>query len=366
MSAALPAGIEEAAALAGEHAALADTDGRLAPEVVAAVVRAGFARHFVPSRYGGTDGGFTEAVPGIVRVARACPSAGWLASLAVTLGRLAGYLPETGQKRIWSDPDNLVVGSLLPLGSGVSVDGGWVVEGRWPYLSSIEFAAWVMLLVKVAPDSTPRFVVVPRDQITVEPSWDSLGLRATGSHTVVAGGLFVPADMSFPRADMDLGQPSEPAAGRTHRVPLEAAAGLAFAPPVLGAAQAVVAAWTELASDTLATRVDRAHLDLALTRATWTLDCAALVLDRVARTVDSGQCAELDVARNVRDCALTAESLVRMADKLVLGSGTRVLQADHPLQRLWRDLRTGASHTMLQVPRAAAAYGRQAFGKEIP
>src|SRR5207253_3047367 len=45
-------------ALAARHAPDADTDRRLRPEVVEAVVDAGFPGHFVPTRWGGRAGTF--------------------------------------------------------------------------------------------------------------------------------------------------------------------------------------------------------------------------------------------------------------------------------------------------------------------
>ncbi|MGW5679959.1 hypothetical protein ACWEV4_33635, partial [Streptomyces sp. NPDC003860] len=61
-------------------------------------------------------------------------------------------------------------------------------------------------------------------------------LRATGSHTLtLTAPVHVPANRSFTRASL-----LAPATGPAH----EAISGLFFAAPLLGAVQALLAAWT--------------------------------------------------------------------------------------------------------------------------
>ncbi|GAA1319325.1 hypothetical protein [Pseudonocardia xinjiangensis] len=43
-------------------------------------------------------------------------------------------------------------------------------------------------------DGTFSFVQIPMADLTVERTWDMAGMRGTGSHTVVADGVLVPAE----------------------------------------------------------------------------------------------------------------------------------------------------------------------------
>lgn len=196
--------------MAAEAAGAADADRRLAQKVVDALHDAGFARHFTALRWGGSEGTFAEACAAVALLARYCPATAWHASLAATLGRIASFLPEEGQRRIWSqDPDALIVGSLLPLGTADPVNGGWLVSGAWPYISSVEFSQWALVLAitQAADDRHARFFAVPRDQYSIEATWNNLGMRATGSDTLVLAPTFVAPGFSFNRADLDQGAP---------------------------------------------------------------------------------------------------------------------------------------------------------------
>lgn len=72
------------------------------------------------------------------------------------------------------------------------VPEGVRVSGRWPNVSGCEDAAWAGLALTV--DGTFSFAVVPVADLAVERTWQMAGMRGTGSHTLVAGDLLVPAD----------------------------------------------------------------------------------------------------------------------------------------------------------------------------
>ncbi|MGH1556134.1 hypothetical protein ACRAWF_43230 [Streptomyces sp. L7] len=112
----------EVGEVAATHAAKAELDRRLGPEVTESIRAAGFARHFVPVRWGGSEGTFGVFARTVAEVAAGDASAAWCASIAATLGRIAAFLPEEGQRAVWGDgPDAFVVGALMPGGNARAV-----------------------------------------------------------------------------------------------------------------------------------------------------------------------------------------------------------------------------------------------------
>lgn len=140
-----------AAWVAGRAARAADRDRRLAPEVVTALKEAGAARHFVPRRWGGREGGFADLITATALIARQCPSAAWCGMLWAAHGRYAARLPEEGQRELWGKgPDTLIAAALAPpAGAARPVPGGWLLDGRWDCVSGVDFSHGVLLAAPV-------------------------------------------------------------------------------------------------------------------------------------------------------------------------------------------------------------------------
>ncbi|GAA2430355.1 acyl-CoA dehydrogenase family protein [Streptomyces macrosporus] len=359
----LVAAARDAAVPAAEHAAEADAERRLHPAVVEAIVDAGFARHFAP---GETAGTFAELLEATDVLARACASAGWVASVTASAGRLTAHLPAAGREEVWQKgADTVVAAGLIPAGTAEPVPGGWRVDGRWPYVSGADFAHWVLVAARAGDAGTPGtvLVAVPRGDIAVQDTWFTLGMRGTGSNTVVVDGVFVPRDRSVPLDRVVAGEAPEPSAP-CHRTPLKAGNGLTLAAPLLGAARGALRRWTELvggrpgpAAGSVSGAVDQGAYEQVLSRCDGEIDAAGLLLARAARTADSGAPGP-DVARNVRDCALAAELLTTAVDRLLHSAGTRGHAEGEELQRLWRDVTCGAGHNALRFPPAAQLHAR--------
>lgn len=359
---------EQVAQIAGKHAAGADADRRLHPDVVQAVLEVGFARHFVPARWGGNAATFTEVTRAVAAIGESCASTAWYASLTASLGRMAAYLPLEGQREIWQEgPDPLIVGALMPLGTAEPVDGGWRVSGSWPFVSAIEFSAWALVcaVTVTAQRSEARFFAIPRHTYGIVDTWFNVGMRATGSNTLVLDDVFVPQARSFARDEVAAGRAVDSTA-LCHRVPLKAANGLAFATPVLGAASGALQLWTswivektKSAPKNGITGGSGPSHDLTLARCAGEIDAARLLLERAAGLADQGAVTPLQTAQNSRDCALAVDILVNAVDRLFRTAGTRAQADGNALQRFWRDVNAAASHVVLQFEAAANTYASQ-------
>ncbi|MFF3347674.1 acyl-CoA dehydrogenase family protein [Streptomyces sp. NPDC002779] len=365
----------EVADIAARHSEEAEAARRLSPQVVHAVRDAGFARHFVPLAHGGTAGGFTELTSAVFRVGEGCTSAAWAASLAAYAGRYAAFLPERGQAEIWAaGPDALLAAALMPSGTARRVDGGWRLSGEWKYISGVHFADWALACAPVPdepsadPEGRPevRYFAVPRDDFTIADSWYSVGMRGTGSDTLVLSDVFVPGHRTLARSAVHAGRaPASDA--RCHIVPMYAVNALPFAAPLVGAVRGAMRAWVERTGS----RVDRRgravrempSAQVSLARSAAEADAAELLVRRTAAVADGTESpAEGEAAvRGARDLALAVELLVSAVDRVFRSSGTSGQSSTDPVQRFWRDVNSAASHVALSFESTGAAYGAWAL-----
>ncbi len=181
----------EAAVLARTHAEETERERRLPAAVLAPLRASGLLRAGVPAALGGPEADPALVLAAAETVARGDASAGWCVSIAATSSLLAAYLPEDGRREVFGDPGAVAAGVWAPRGAA-EVDGeGFRVSGRWGFCSGIDHADW--LFAGCVADGALRVAALPRAELDVLDTWDTVGLRGTGSHDCVADALPVPA-----------------------------------------------------------------------------------------------------------------------------------------------------------------------------
>lgn len=133
-------------------------------------------------------------------------SAGWCALIgAHESAWLASRLPDSSVKRIFANADErwpVTCGSIAPDGEAEQVEGGWMVNGRWGWASGIYHSDYVLAQCRIPnqepePGKPPPLVIVaaPRDDVVVEDTWHTMGMRGTGSTHYRYDNVFVPDEM---------------------------------------------------------------------------------------------------------------------------------------------------------------------------
>ena len=179
-----------------ERAARAETERVLLPETVRDLTDAGILRAMQPRRWGGMEYDYIAYVDIAMALARGCASTSWcVVNLMIHNWMLAQY-DERAQAEVWdSSPDVLIAaGIAYPQGRAVKADGGYIINGRWNFSSAVHVSEWCMLAVTLRDDSgNPaeyRMCLLDKTQYEVIDDWQVMGMRSTGSMTVVAKDVF--------------------------------------------------------------------------------------------------------------------------------------------------------------------------------
>ncbi|WP_355661118.1 acyl-CoA dehydrogenase family protein [Halomonas salifodinae] len=160
----------------------------------------GVYRAMVPASYGGDEKSPAEFLKMVEAISAADGSAGWVASFGMNPAYLAALPPETLDE-VWKDsPDVVFAGGIFPPQPAERVDRGFRISGRWKFASGCMGAS--LCGVGILPDeegALPRMAVLPRDRVAIDPTWDMLGMVATGSHDLVVKDAYVPEAWTFVR-----------------------------------------------------------------------------------------------------------------------------------------------------------------------
>ncbi|MFI6277221.1 acyl-CoA dehydrogenase family protein [Streptomyces sp. NPDC050988] len=370
----LAAAAGKTAELAAESAAAADSDNRLSPAVAEALVNAGFARHLVGEKWGGSaarPGAVQDLARALATVGAGCMSAAWCGGVLAAVGRMCSHLPEEGQHELWGDgPDVPLAGSLAPLGVVREVPGGWRLSGTWDFASGVDHAHWTMVGAMVRRADGPpalRHFVLPRRDYTVFDTWRNVGLRGTGSNSLLVDDVFVPAHRSLEHHAVLTGEP-DASAPRLHRVPLKLINGLFFVAPGIGAVEGALGAWTEWTANRVeisgVKTSSRPGVRLTLARAAASVDAARLLVERAATEADDAEVTPGLTLSTTRDYSTAVDLLLNAVNGLLRMSGARGQAQSSPIQRVWRDVHCMAGHAALQPDVNADAWAKHALGEE--
>ena len=189
------------AAVAAEQADVSEADHRLARPVMDAIVESHLARLIAPTAIGGDAADPVTLVRVIETVARADTSAGWCLAIGMGVNHLSGYYPYEAARALYRNLDRLGAGVFAPSGRAVPDGDGYRVTGRWSFASGCQHAAVQLGGVMVADANgtvtmppTVKLAAMASTQVVVHETWDTAGMRGTGSHDVSALDVVVAPD----------------------------------------------------------------------------------------------------------------------------------------------------------------------------
>jgi alkylation response protein AidB-like acyl-CoA dehydrogenase len=238
----------------------------------------------------------------------------------------------------------------LPATNATRVEGGWALNGRKSWTTAARFLTHYAVSATVRAPGMPEHLgqfLVSRDRggVTVDPTWDAMTMRESGSHDIVLEGAFVPDDDVI-RISPD---------GSPYQQPLDAAPwhGLPFAATYLGIASAARDWVVRFAATRKPTNLGTTIGEIPGVRARLgEIEALLLVAHRMvfdtARDWVDGRADRRDLAAQVPLAKYVAtNNAVRITDLALRVAGGVGLAESNPLERCFRDVRSGLVHPPL-------------------
>jgi alkylation response protein AidB-like acyl-CoA dehydrogenase len=372
-----------AAAVAETHAVRHDRDGSFPVEGLGVLAANGYLSLVVPPHLGGFGASVAEIVLGNMALAHGDASLALVVAMhAALLGRVrdAAIWPAALFERVCHDVARsrggvgALINSLatepemgspsrggLPSTAALRDEDGWVLNGSKTFSSGSSVLRWGVFsaAARSEPASEPYLTnfLVPMAGagIRIERSWDTLGMRATNSDTVVLSDVRVGLDAEVPR----------PLPGTSDAVPHERAWSLTVAAVYLGVAEAARDFAVRFARDRKPSAMSGKaiatlpHIRERVGRMDLLLFQARAMLVGLAREWDASPSSELDGALAAAKVTASnnAVAVGEEAMRLVGGSS---MDRGQPLERHYRDVRGGLHHPP-QDDAAFALFARQAL-----
>ncbi|MDN3356378.1 acyl-CoA dehydrogenase family protein [Actinomadura sp. DC4] len=361
----------ELAARAGDH----DRDGSFPFEGVAAVHASGLLTATAGPEYGGAGAGLADTVRILRALGAGDPSVALVT--AMTLFTHAGQTrggawPEPVYRELLATPGPALVNALrvepdlgtparggLPATTARREDGRWSLTGHKIFSTGAVGLRWMAVWARTDEDPVRvgSFLVrADSPGITVEPTWDHLGLRASRSDDVIFNDVPVPLDA--------VAHLAEPAPGRRAGGDLGAWNALGLTALYLGVAGAardwLVGFLHERVPTALgAPLATLPRFQTAVGEIEAALSGADDLVDALARRYDEGDLPEgrADVAK-----LLATRAAITAVEQAVALVGNNGLTRNNPLQRHYRDVLCSRVHTP-QDDVITTAAGRRALAR---
>jgi len=350
------------------------------PETVADLHRTGVLRVLQPKRWGGMELDFVACFDVCYELGRGCASTAWTGANLLIHHWMLGLYDEQAQAEVWADDPEAFIASGVAVAQGEAraVDGGYVLSGRWNFSSGVTVSDWNMLAATVrAGDEIVdyRLCLLHKSQYEVVDDWQVLGMRSTGSMTVVAKDVFVPEHRALcyyhTRGGSDHpGARTNP--GPLYRVALSMLSGHVIASAVIGNAQAALELTIEAVKQRNAgARLNDLHAAQARIGSAGAKIEAARHLFR-ADMIEGQAIANAGAIpsqerklRAKRNCSLGIALCTEAVDTLYALAGAHGLYDGFPIQRIFRDAHAGASHVQFRDDINYPTWGLVALGGEV-
>lgn len=332
---------------------------------VAANVSALAERHFlealVPAELGGAGERHSSVADMLRRIAHACPSTALSMSMHHHLVAAAVWRwrrdrsTEPLLKRVASEHLLLVSTGgkdwLESNGTLTPVEGGYLLTATKPFASGSPAGNLVVTSARLAEEVLHFAVPLSAEGVSVREDWKAMGMRGTGSNTVVFKDVFVP------EAAVTLKRP----AGRFH--PVWSVVLTVALPLIMSVYTGVAERATEIARGIAAPDDDAALIHLGLMFDS--LTATRLAVNRmIAICNDFDFAPAIDSTNEVLACkTIAAREAVQCVDHAVAAVGGRAYYRNNGLERLARDVRASSFHPLQELKQATMS-GRILLGLE--
>lgn len=347
-----------------DNAAQGERDRSLPAATAKALTEAGLFRLCRPRQLAGLEADPITVIEVVEELARHDGSAAWCAVNCGIAGVLQSLTAADGVAEIGAGHDVILNGIIAPSGRAVEVDGGYRVTGRWAFVSNCDHCTWLApssLVFKGDTMSTlptgPEIVMswIPASDWQIIDTWDTAGLRATGSHDIEVSDVFVPTHRTIP-----VPLPDPVPSGALFRFPVVGLWSAGLAAVALGVAQTAIDETIRLAETktpfgTTSTLANRATTQVAVCEALATVRSArALLVEEASRMWQRVQAEASVTPAQVGALRIAATHATAAAanavDAMYTAAGGSAVFVSNPLQRCLRDVHMITQHHFVAPP----------------
>lgn len=367
--------------LIAANAVQAERERKVPDENIMLLKEIGMHRVFQPKQYGGLEISLPEFTDCVAALAGACGGTAWAFSLLCTHShQLAMFSPRL-QNEIWGEnPDATASSSIAPFGRIEEAEGGVYLSGEMGWSSGCDHAEWAIVGFRrkdAAGELIYSFGVIPRSDYEIRDDWYAMGMRSSGSKTLIISNAFIPNHRIEAAKDMMEGRSSGYGLYPDSQIfyaPYRPYFACGFAAISLGVAERMLAAFKEKTQNRV-----RAYTGASVGTATPALMRLAESTHQVAAArafleksweeqAEYGRRHQYPTRETLAfwrtNQAYAVKMCIAAVDRLFSAAGATSWLEGNEIQRLFRDSHMTGAHAYTDYDVCAQILGRELMGLE--
>lgn len=363
------------------NAGKAESERKVPDENIALLKSIGMHRAFQPKAYGGMEISLPEFTDCVAALAGACGGTAWAFSLLCTHSHQLAMFSKQLQDEIWSkNPDATASSSIAPFSTIEETEGGVLLSGEMGWSSGCDHAEWAIVGMRrknAEGELVYCFGVLPRSDYEIRDDWFSIGMRSSGSKTLVIKNAFIPNHRIEAAKDMMEGRSSGFGLYPDSKIfytPYRPYFASGFASISLGVAERMLVAFKEKTQNRV-----RAYTGASVGTATPALMRLAESTHQVAAAraflektweehAEYGERHEYPNRATLAfwrtNQAYAVKMCIQAVDRLFEASGATSWFETNEIQRLFRDSHMTGAHAYTDYDVCAQILGRELMGLE--
>lgn len=151
---------------------------------------------FIPEALGGLQLDIRDALIELQSTAKTFPSLGWVHNLVAGANYFCGFFDESTAHILFASPHVMTAGSGTTVGKAEKHHKSWCISGRWSMCSGSQWATHFTGVTTNEKGNLLTFIT-DSENVVLEKSWQSAGLKMTASDTFVLADKLVPKSQLF-------------------------------------------------------------------------------------------------------------------------------------------------------------------------
>jgi 3-hydroxy-9,10-secoandrosta-1,3,5(10)-triene-9,17-dione monooxygenase len=355
------------------EAAQADKDATVSENIANIIREEQINRLILPKEYGYPQLDWQTYVDMIKTVSYYNLSAGWLTTFFSLHNAWVSYLPKPLRDKVVNQ-GGFVADVFAPVGKVEKAEGGYYISGTYNFVSGINYCDWVGVgaFMKFDDSDKPERVgiLLKVSDLEIMKNWDSLGLRGSGSNTLIVDKVFVKPEaiLRFSKI-IACSQPPEKDFDQDYlyyNTPFYPGFYVGFAAMAVGGAERVLAEFEKHTAGRVrfsgVAEKESPTSQRVLAELSLEMEAARLFLNRYIEMMEEDKGGPYEGAKYKAIRASMIDKCVHIGVKSLLTLGGHALLKGHPVELFTRDLLAIGTHITSLYEDGIHGYGRHLFG----